>query len=200
MGQRCDCGMATPFLNWCPIFLLEVGSISSLSLLSGISSKVLSFPRVSYIPGLWCILEGYPNLLFPEVACFHSSCWPSELHSVSLTQYKTRFLPPPYPPRLLPSLSSFLSQVPSSPVVTTFSLSQVGLRYPHLGISNLLKFLSFVDYTLIILHFIYFLFLANIHLLVSTYHAHLFGSQLSHSGWYFLVPSVCLQNSGCPHS
>jgi hypothetical protein len=35
MGQRCDCGMATPSLAWCPVRLLEVGSISSLSLLSG---------------------------------------------------------------------------------------------------------------------------------------------------------------------
>ena len=40
MGQRCDCGMAIPFLTWCPVFLLEVSSISSLSLLSDISSKV----------------------------------------------------------------------------------------------------------------------------------------------------------------
>ena len=34
MGQKCDCGMTTPSLTWCPVFLLEVGSISSLSLLS----------------------------------------------------------------------------------------------------------------------------------------------------------------------
>jgi hypothetical protein len=33
---------------------------------------------------------------------------------------------------------------------------------------------------------------ANIHLLVSTYHACPFGSELPHSGWYFLVPSICL--------
>jgi hypothetical protein len=43
MGQSCYCGMATPFLTWCPVFLLEVGSISSHSLLSGISSKVAPF-------------------------------------------------------------------------------------------------------------------------------------------------------------
>jgi hypothetical protein len=40
MGQSCDCGMATPSLTWRPVFLLEVGSINSLSLPSGISSKV----------------------------------------------------------------------------------------------------------------------------------------------------------------
>jgi hypothetical protein len=30
---------------------------------------------------------------------------------------------------------------------------------------------------------------------VSTYHACPFGSELPHSGWYFLVPSICLQKS-----
>jgi hypothetical protein len=39
--------------------------------------------------------------------------------------------------------------------------------------------------------------LANIHLSVSTYHACSFGSV---SGWYFLDPSICLQNSWCPCS
>jgi hypothetical protein len=43
MGQRSDCGMATPSLTWCPVFLLEVVSITSLSLLSDISSKVPHF-------------------------------------------------------------------------------------------------------------------------------------------------------------
>ena len=42
------------------------------------------------------------------------------------------------------------------------------------------------------------LFFSNIHLLVSTYHACPFGSELLHSGRYFLVPSICLQNSWCP--
>ena len=43
MGQSFDCGMATHSLILCPVFLLEVGSVSSLSLLSGISSKVPPF-------------------------------------------------------------------------------------------------------------------------------------------------------------
>jgi hypothetical protein len=46
--------------------------------------------------------------------------------------------------------------------------------------------------------FFLFSFLANIHLLVRTCHAYPFGSELPHSGWYFLVPSICLQTSGCP--
>jgi hypothetical protein len=43
MGQSCDWEMATTSLTWCPVFLLEVGSISSLFLLSDISSKVPFF-------------------------------------------------------------------------------------------------------------------------------------------------------------
>jgi hypothetical protein len=43
MSQRYDCGIAIPSFTWCPVVLLEVGSISSLSLLSGISSKVPPF-------------------------------------------------------------------------------------------------------------------------------------------------------------
>jgi hypothetical protein len=38
-AQRCHCGMETPSLTLCLVFLLEVGSISSLSLLLGISSN-----------------------------------------------------------------------------------------------------------------------------------------------------------------
>jgi hypothetical protein len=45
MGQRCDCGMATPSLTtpYLTVFLLEAGSVSSLFLLSGISYKVHLF-------------------------------------------------------------------------------------------------------------------------------------------------------------
>jgi hypothetical protein len=87
MGQSCDCSMATPSLTWCPISLLEVGSIISLYI-QGPSLWVL---RVSHLLGLWCILEDSHNLLPPEVACFHSFCWPSGLQSFSLTQYQIRF-------------------------------------------------------------------------------------------------------------
>ena len=55
MDQSFDCGMATPSLTWCPVFLLEVGSISSLSLLLGISYKVPPFEfwesLTSHVPG-----------------------------------------------------------------------------------------------------------------------------------------------------
>jgi hypothetical protein len=40
MGQIFGCGMAKPFPHLMPVFLLEAGFISSLSLLSHISSEV----------------------------------------------------------------------------------------------------------------------------------------------------------------
>jgi hypothetical protein len=39
MGQSFDYGMATPSLIWCPVFPLDVGSVSSLSFLCDISCK-----------------------------------------------------------------------------------------------------------------------------------------------------------------
>ena len=57
--------------------------------------------------------------------------------------------------------------------------------------------------SLFFLHFIWsvscvlgiLIFLANIHLSVSTYHMCSFVTGLSHSGWYFLVLSICLRIS-----
>ena len=65
-------------------------------------------PRVSHLPDLWCILEGPLNLLFPEIACFHSFCWPSGFQFFSLTQYQIRFPSSPLP---TPSIY-FHSQAP----------------------------------------------------------------------------------------
>ena len=123
MGQRCDCGMATPSLTWCPVFLLEVGSISSLSLLLGISSKVPPFESwesfTSQVSGtLWgCLFPFFLLALRASVVFPH----PIPDH-VPLS-------PPPTPSTLLPG--------PSLPphLWFLFSLSQVGLRCPHLGTS-----------------------------------------------------------------
>lgn len=41
-------------------------------------------------------------------------------------------------------------------------------------------------------------FLANIHLPLNTYPACHFGPGFPYSGWYFPVPSICLQNLWCP--
>ena len=94
---------------------------------------------------------------------------------------------------------------PLSPLVNAFFSIANGIETSSLKPFCLLIFLSSMDCILAILYFYIFIFslfvcLANIYLLVSTYHACPFGSELSHSGWYFLVPSIYLQNSGCPLS
>ena len=131
MGQRCDCGMATPSLTWCPVFLLEVGSISSLSLLLGISSKVRSFDSweslTSQVSGaFWRVL---PTSYFLR------------LHVSILSAGPQGFSPFPSPnirsgSPLLPALtpSTFPPKsLPSPPLVTAFFTLPVGLRRPHLG-------------------------------------------------------------------
>ena len=103
-----------------PVFQLEVDSIWSLSLLSGIITKVLWVLRVSHLPGLWCILVSPPSLLLPEVAYLHSFCWSLGIQSFSLTQYKIRFPPSPQ----ISSPIHFPSQVPPSlPTYDCFLLS-----------------------------------------------------------------------------
>lgn len=66
------------YVLWVPalttVFLLEVCSISSFSLLSSISPKVPPSESWKYVTprpmsGLWCVQEDPPNLLLPEVAC-----------------------------------------------------------------------------------------------------------------------------------
>jgi hypothetical protein len=58
----------------------------------------------------------------------------------------------------------------------------------------LLSFLSSVDCILCILY-VSPPHPTNIHLEVSK----TFWVWVTHSGWYFPVPAICLQNSGCPH-
>jgi hypothetical protein len=68
----------------------------------------------------------------------------------------------------------------------------------------LLTFMSSVDCILGILYILFIYLFLNFLLTSTTYKwvhtMHLLLDQLPHSGWYFLVPSICLQNSGCPHS
>jgi hypothetical protein len=76
------------------------------------------------------------------------------------------------------------------------SFFQMWLRHrPHLDTSACWPYWVLWTVSWVFCNF----FLVNIHLLVSTYHACPFGCELPHSG-YYLVPSICQQNSGCPHS
>jgi hypothetical protein len=116
----------------------------------------------------------------PSVACNHSFSLLSGLSPVS--PHTWSWPPLPSPTRSLPLL----------PMTILFSLLS-RIQASSLGASFLIKFFGSVGYIMSILYF-----LENIHSLVSTYNACHFGSGLPHSGWYFLVPSICLQNSWYP--
>jgi hypothetical protein len=112
------------------------------------------------------------------------------LHSFSPSKYlKMSLFSPPYP------FSHPDHSFPLPTMIVFFSLSSE-FEAPSFGLFSWLSFLSSVYCILAILYF----FLANIPLLVSTYYACPFGSEVPDSRWYLLVPSICLQNSWCPHS
>jgi hypothetical protein len=124
----------TPSLIWCPAFLLEVGSLSSLSLLLRISSKVLPLsPRVSHLPDLWCILNDPPTSFLLRLTFFVLSAGPQDFRPLpspntrSCSPLSPNALPPSPLSRPGPSLPPHLSILSST--------SQVGLRIPHLGTS-----------------------------------------------------------------
>jgi hypothetical protein len=151
MGQRCVCRMATPSLSWCPVFLQEVGSISSLSLLSGISSKVPLFESwesfTSQVSGaFWRVpLTSY----FLRLPVYILSAGPQGFfsHFTSLSTRKGRPLPSTLP-TLPPNPSTFPARYtpPSTPVIAFFSLP---------GHFSLLSVLSSVDCILGILYWGY---------------------------------------------
>lgn len=92
MGEPFDRGIATPFLTWCPVFLLEVCSTSSFPHFREfyLGSSHLNL-RISDFPCLCSILEGPPNLLHPDFPYFHSICWSSGFQSFFPTPYQIMF-------------------------------------------------------------------------------------------------------------
>jgi hypothetical protein len=134
---------------------------------------------------------GSPNIIFSEF-----SCW----HFFLLTFRASVIFPYPIPDKI-PLLSHPLSlSLPPSPLVIAFFSLPSGTEVSLLGHFSLLSFFSSVYCIFWILYFYYFLlvlllllFIASIHLLVSSHHTCPFGSELPHSGWYFLVPSIFLQ-------
>jgi hypothetical protein len=148
MDQRCNCAMANPSHSWYPVFMLEVGSISSLFLLSSISSKVSSLwvLRVSHLPGLWCILGSNPQspvsrgYLFPffMLAFRPSASFPLPIPDQvppSLLFYLHPLSPPDPSPSLHPSLFNYLPLV-----IALFSLPS-GTEASSLGHFSLLTLL-----------------------------------------------------------
>jgi hypothetical protein len=171
----------------------------------------------------WVRTWGSSHVVGLSLGVFHlpSAFWGSPQRLISwgclfifflLAHRASVIFPPPIPDQvplytpLLPHPIHFPSQIPPSPLVIAFFSLPSGTEASSLGHFSLLSLLNSLDCILCILYeffsFLFFFFFggANIHLLVSRYHACPFGSELSHSEWYFLVPSICLKKSGCPHS
>jgi hypothetical protein len=133
MGESCDCGMAISSLIGCPVFLLELGSISSPSLhlrSLPLGPESLSSPRSVVHSG------GSAQPPAPEVACFHYFC--------SSSGFPNTRSGPPLTPRT--PLSSFAPRsLTPSPLVIAFFANPSGSVASSLGSFSLLNFLSSVD-------------------------------------------------------
>jgi hypothetical protein len=138
-----------------------VGSISSLSLLSGISSEIPPFESweslTSQVSGaFWGGLPTSSFLRLPVYTCpqgFSPFPSPNTRSGSSLPPTpSTTLSPSTFPPRSLP---------PFPLVIAFFSLPS-GTEVSSLGHFGLLSFLSSVDYILSVLHSGFFLFTAII--------------------------------------
>ena len=128
-------------VGWQPHTSLDILPVSCwrctlnfLPLLSSFSSKVPPFESwescTSQVSGAFGGGDT-PNLLFPEVSCLYSFCWPSGLQSFSLTQYQIRF--PSFPFTSL-TPSTFLPRFfPPSPLVIAFFSLPSGTEACSLG-------------------------------------------------------------------
>jgi hypothetical protein len=156
MGQRCDCGMATPSLTWCPIFLLEVDSISSLSYCWVFHQRSIPMSSGSLSPprNLVHSREVPPTSYFLRLLIYILSAGPQS------------FSPFPSPntrsdstlPLTVPTHTVHIpSQVPLSfPPQLFSSLSQSGTEASSLGHFSLLSLLNSVDCILCILYVLFF--------------------------------------------
>lgn len=88
----------------------------------------------------------------------------------------------------LPPLSHLVSSLSLPPMTILFSLLSE-IQASPLGPFILFGFFGSVEHSM---GFLYFT--ARIHLWMSTHHACPFGSGIPHSGWHFLVLSICLQS------
>ena len=89
--------------TWCLVFLLEVGSTGpSLHCRTFYLRSLPLSPESLSPPRSLVHSRGFPHLLAPEVAHFHSFCWPSGLQSCFFPQYVIMFpSSPPWPLRAL---------------------------------------------------------------------------------------------------
>jgi hypothetical protein len=135
----CDYGMATPSLTWCPVFLLEVGSISSLSLLWGISFKVPPYESweslTSQVSGPFWRVSPPSYLLRLPVSIPSAGPWGFSLFPSPNTKSGSPvYFLPTFPPKSFP---------PSPLVIAFFSLPSRA-ETSSLGHFSLLSLLNFV--------------------------------------------------------
>jgi hypothetical protein len=86
----------------------------------------------------------------PEVACFHSFCWPSGLQSFPSPNTRSGF---PFPSHYFPPRS-----FPPSQLVIAFFTLLSGTEVSLLGHFSLLSFLSSENCILVILYIFFFLY------------------------------------------
>jgi hypothetical protein len=161
MGQRCDSGMATPSFAWCPVFLLAVGSISYLYLLSGISSKV---PETSQVSGAFWRWVPQPPISW---GCLFTFFLPALRVSVLFPHPipdQVSLSPPHCPPTLSPFPPRSVLLTPL--LIAYFSLTS-GSESPHLEISAC--WTLWVLWTLGFLYWISWVFCTFFFWLISTY-------------------------------
>jgi hypothetical protein len=159
-------------------------------------SPIFSLLAPSLPPHLWLLSSpSQMGLRGPHLAT--SVCWP--FFFFFFISYFLHLHFKVYPLSKFPLQKS---PIPSpNPVQQPTHSCFLALAFPCTGAYNLNKRVLWAVYLGILCGFLFlFLFLANIHLLVRTYHACPFGSELLYSRWYFLVPSICLQNSACHRS
>jgi hypothetical protein len=174
IGQRCDCGMATPSLTWYSVFMLEVGSVSSLSLLTGISFMVPPFDSweslTSQVSGTFWRVPPISYLLILPIYILSAGLQDFRPFPSPNTQVP---LYAPFPP----SRSTFTPRsLPHSPLVIAFFSLSSGTEVSSLGHFSFFTFLSSMDCILGILYsfclfvcLFLFLFLFFFYLLISEY-------------------------------
>lgn len=158
----------------------------SMSPLVSISDKVTCIDSWESLPSqvsgkFYWFPEPHPTLRSCRCPFILLALWASLL-SPSHTSCCTPF-PLPFPSPILVPPSILL------PSMTILSPLLCEIQSCPLGPSFLFNFFGSVECSMSILYF-----MANIHLLVRPHQVCPLGSGLSHSR-YFLVPSICLQNS-----
>jgi hypothetical protein len=151
MGERYDCGMATPSFTWCPVFLLEVGSISSLSYCQAFYLRSHPLIPESLLPPRSLVHSGgspqAPYFLWLPVSILSAGPQRFSPFPSPNTRSGSPLPPPPHAPFTFSSRSH-----PPSPLVIAFFSLPSGTEASSLEHFSFFTFLSSVDCILGILY------------------------------------------------